>query len=95
MMHLAYANLDFMPVKEFKFHPDRNWRFDFAWPEKKLAVELEGGIWNKGRHMRPEGFIEDCNKYNAASLLGWKVLRFTERHIKSMQAIKQTREALA
>lgn len=63
-------------VPEHVFHPVRKWRFDFAWPEVKLAVEVEGGIWNSGRHNRPSGFIEDCVKYNAAVALGWRVLRF-------------------
>lgn len=93
-LHLASAGLSEIPEREFKFHPERKWAFDFAWPSKKLAVECEGGIWNGGRHTRPQGFINDCDKYNAAALAGWKVLRFTEQHIGSMQAIKLTREAL-
>jgi len=62
-------------AKEYKFHPVRRWRFDFAWPDKKVAIEVEGGVYMRGRHVRPKGFIGDCEKYNMALLMGWKVLR--------------------
>jgi very-short-patch-repair endonuclease len=65
------------PVREWRFHPVRRWRFDFAWPDRMVAVECEGGVWSRGRHVRGRGFEEDCRKYNAASVLGWKVLRVT------------------
>ena len=66
---------------EFRFHPVRQWRFDFAWPEHRVALEVEGGVWNSGRHTRGSGFIGDCEKYNAAAVLGWRVLRVTSSHI--------------
>lgn len=68
------------PLKsEYRFHPKRKWRFDFADPFQKIAIELEGGVWTGGRHTRPEGFTKDCEKYNAAALLGWRVFRFTTK----------------
>ena len=65
-----------MPEQEYKFHPTRKYRFDFAWPHKKIAAECEGAVWSVGRHTRGSGFIADCQKYNAAALLGWTVLRY-------------------
>lgn len=65
------------PQREYRFLASRRFRFDFAWPEQKVAVEIEGGTWVAGRHTRGAGFEADCEKYNEAALAGWLVLRFT------------------
>jgi len=65
------------PEREYRFSPPRRWRFDFAWPDEKVAVEVEGGTWSFGRHVRGRGYAADCEKYNAAVIDGWRVLRFT------------------
>lgn len=65
-----------MPEPEYRFHPERKWRFDFAYPQRKIAIECEGAVWTRGRHTRGSGFIADCHKYNSAALLGWIVLRY-------------------
>ena len=62
---------------EYKFHHSRKWRFDFAIPDKLIAIECEGATWTGGRHTRGAGFAKDCEKYNAAALLGWRVFRLT------------------
>lgn len=59
-------------AREHVFHPTRKWRFDYAFLGPKLAVEIEG----QGRHQTYVGFRGDCEKYNAAVLQGWRVLRF-------------------
>nr|DAU88885.1 MAG TPA: DNA mismatch endonuclease [Caudoviricetes sp.] len=64
-------------VKEFRFHPQRRWRFDYALPEHKIALEVEGGVWTGGRHTSPKGFLGDIEKYNTATLMGWRVFRTT------------------
>ena len=81
------------PVREYQFHPTRKWRFDFAWPAQKVAVELEGGIWIGGRHNRPISMEGDMEKYNAAALLGWHVGRFSKRMVKEGAAIAWLTEA--
>lgn len=67
------------PVREYKFHPIRKWRFDFAWPKIKLAVEIDGGTFGGtkmlGNHAIGKRYQEDCIKSNAAQLDGWAVLR--------------------
>lgn len=68
-------------VTEHRFHPKRRWRFDFAWPAYRIAVEVEGGVYSKGRHTRAKGYSEDCTKYNEAAIYGWRVLRLTRYHI--------------
>jgi very-short-patch-repair endonuclease len=82
------------PTREFRFHPRRRWRFDFAYPVERLAVEVEGGTWTGGRHSRGEGFESDCHKYNAAALAGWRVLRFTAAMVEDGTAVRQIEEAL-
>ena len=78
-----------MPKPEYRFHPTRRWRFDFAWPELKIAIELEGGVYSRGRHTRGKGYEQDCEKYNQAVLHGWRVLRFV-RVDSSMIEIVET-----
>ena len=75
------------PVSEYQFARPRKWRLDFCWPDRKLAVECEGGTWTEGRHVRGAGFLEDARKYNSAALGGWLVLRFTSEQIASGEAI--------
>jgi very-short-patch-repair endonuclease len=74
------------PEREYKFCC-RKWRFDFAYPEYKIAIECEGGVGTGGRHTRREGFANDCFKYNTATINGWSVLRFTSEMIYSGNAI--------
>lgn len=70
-------------TREHRFHKTRRWRFDFAFVDRKIAIEVEGGIWSGGRHVRPAGFEGDCEKYNEATILGWKIYRLTPTMIKS------------
>jgi hypothetical protein len=75
------------PEPEYKFHPSRRWRIDFAWPALKLAVEIEGGIWNQGRHTRGSGVKGDMEKYNTLAVMGWRLLRFDGDAVRSGDAI--------
>lgn len=83
-----------MPAAEVRFDASRRWRFDRAWEGCKLAVEIEGGTWVKGRHSRGSGMRKDAEKYNAATLAGWRVLRFTGDMVKDGSAIAVVRAAL-
>jgi len=62
---------------EVRFHPIRKWRFDVAFPDVKIALEIEGAVWTHGRHTRGAGFLGDMEKYNTATLMGWRILRCT------------------
>lgn len=81
--HFAFLlrahNLSIIFQREYKFHPARKWRFDFADPERKIAVEIDGGVFVKGRHSRGAGYRSDCEKLNAAAALGWRVFKYVER----------------
>lgn len=63
-------------VKEYRFHPTRRFRFDYALPNHKIAIEIEGGIWVQGRHTRGAGYKRDLEKYNLATTMGWRILRY-------------------
>jgi len=65
------------PVREHVFHDDRGWRLDFAWPSRRVAVEMQGGTWTQGRHTRGQGYEDDCEKLAEAQLLGWIVFYVT------------------
>lgn len=81
-------------VKEHKFHPKRKWRFDYAIPEYKIALEVEGGVWTGGRHIRAQGFLGDMEKYNTATLMGWRVFRTTPDDLYKMATINLLRQAI-
>lgn len=81
-------------TREYRFHPPRRWRFDYAYAELALAVELEGGTWINGRHSRGAGFAADCEKYNMAQLDGWTVLRFTAKQVTSGESFAMLAHAL-
>ena len=74
-------------VREFRFHPTRKWRFDFALPSHKFAVEIEGGIMASSRlgHSTGASIKKDMEKYNAATILDWKVIRVMPEQIGEME----------
>ena len=63
------------PEREYRFDAVRRWRFDFAWPERRVAVEVEGITPSGSRHQRLPGFLRDAEKYEAAQVQGWMVYR--------------------
>ena len=75
--------------QEFQFHTTRKWRADFHIKNTKLLIEVEGGIWSGGRHTRGKGYLGDMEKYNAATMMGFQVLRFSTEQVTSGFAIKQ------
>jgi very-short-patch-repair endonuclease len=76
-----------LPIHEYRFC-ERRWRIDFAWPNIKLAVEIEGGAWTRGRHTRGKGFVGDMEKYNRLTEEGWYLLRYQPSSINWDQITK-------
>ena len=80
-------------AREYIFHPTRKWRFDLAWPESKVAVEIDGGnrmakiINGRPIAVGPHTQDADMCKLNEAAILGWRVLRFSPAQVKSGEAI--------
>ena len=85
------------PKREFRFHPTRMWRFDFAWEREMVAVEMEGGVFIGGGHSRGRQYTMDCQKYNQAAILGWRVLRYTTADVseRPVQMIEEVTTLLA
>lgn len=83
------------PEQEYRFDDNRRWRFDFAWPDCRLGVEVNGGEWSEGRHNRGGGMADDYEKLNAAVIAGWRVLQFTGSQVRDGSAVNTIRLALA
>lgn len=75
-----------VPERDYKFHPERKWKADLCWVHEKIIVELHGG-GGRGRHARITGMTADCDKSNAAQLMGFRYLTFTVLHLKDMKAV--------
>lgn len=82
------------PVEELRFDPVRRWRWDYAWPEYRLALEIQGGTWTSGRHSRGKGYKNDVEKLNAGQLAGWLVLWATTEQVQSGEAMTWVEQAL-
>ncbi|OFX05203.1 MAG: hypothetical protein A3E78_09205 [Alphaproteobacteria bacterium RIFCSPHIGHO2_12_FULL_63_12] len=82
-------------IGEYRFCTGRKWRFDFALVGLKIALEVEGGVWSGGRHTRGAGYESDCEKYNAATAMGWRVLRFTAKMLQGEGWSERMKDAIA
>lgn len=91
---ICLSELRMEVVKEFQFHPTRRWRFDYAIPSHKIALEVEGGVFSKGRHTRGAGFIGDIEKYNEATRLGWRVVRTVPWELNTRKTVQLLRELI-
>lgn len=83
---LTWCNSRLLPLQEeFKFHPERKWRFDWCIEPLKVAFEYEGIYSKQSRHTNQKGYSRDTEKYNAAVALGWKVFRYTAATYKNLE----------
>ncbi len=82
------------PEREYRAIKGRMFRFDFAWLEQRLLVEVNGGNWVRGRHARPLGLKNDYEKLNLAMLAGWRVMQFDGTMIKNGEALDMIAKAL-
>jgi len=91
-------------IDELPFAPPRKWRFDWACVDAMLAIEIDGVTHERkgcdrrgGRHQNAKGFEGDCEKLNAATALGWAVLRFTPDMVTRapVQCAEMVRDVMA
>ena len=81
--------------RDWRFHPVRKWQIDFAWLSHWVALEIEGGIWQAGRHVRGAGYVADIEKYNALTVAGWRLVRASSDMVKDGRAIALVETLLA
>lgn len=83
------------PVSEYKFaYPERRWRFDHCWPDYDLALEVQGGIHIKGRHVQGAALEKEYEKLSEAAIRGWRVLFVTPEQIEDGSAFSLIRRAI-
>ena len=82
------------PEREYRFAPPRRYRADFAYPEQKILVEVQGGIYTRGAHSRGVGLERDYEKLNLAQLNGFRVFQFSRKMIESGVAVNMIEEVL-
>ena len=83
-----------VPEAEVRFHPTRKWRFDWAWAEQKLALEIDGGVWVRGAHGRGTGIVRDQEKGREAAALGWRIIRCQPKELYSPGVLDAIHRAL-
>lgn len=72
----------------------RGWRWDFCWPEAKLALECQGGVWSGGKHGRGSGVVKDMDKTSEGAAQGWRVIQVTPDALCTATTIDRIRRAL-
>lgn len=83
------------PEMEVRFHPVRKWRFDFAWPDRKVAVEYQGGVFYGGiGHNGIKGVKRDCLKFSSAVALGWRLFLINADMVRDGTAFSFLQDAL-
>lgn len=81
---------------EYRFHPRRRWRFDFAWVDQLqfVALEIDGGLYVNGGHNRGSKIIDEHDKFNEAALMGWTVIKVDPKKVRSGEALALVKRAL-
>lgn len=82
------------PEFEHRFHETRKWRLDLAWPAEKVCLEVQGGIFMRGRHTRGAALLKEWEKLNTLAARGWRVLYCQPKDICATATIEIIRETL-
>ena len=89
-----FAQHGLAPVAEHRFDDKRKWRFDFAFPESKIALEVQGGLFSGGRHSRGPALLKEHEKLNAAACAGWRVLYVIPQNLCMTETIEMLKNAI-
>lgn len=85
-----------IPEREYQFCPPRKWRMDYAFPDARVGIEVDGGIWiaGGGHHTRGQGWLDDAEKLNTAAAMGWRMLRTTPSGLHDLETVALIRRTL-
>lgn len=94
---LAYFKEMRLPycVPEFTFCEGRKFRWDFAFVDERVALEVQGGVWNRGAHGRGTGIVRDMEKFNLGLTLGWRVVTCRPDDVCVMDTVDTLKKVLA
>ena len=84
-----------LPATEYVFHDGRRWRFDYAWPEQRVAIEVDGGLFVGGAHVRGARVMKTHEKLNTAATAGCRILYCVPKHSLTDATIELCRAALS
>lgn len=81
------------PVPEHRFTEHRNWRFDWAYLDQRIAIEYQGGNFGyngtgRGGHASVAGLARDYEKITAASLHGWMLILIDAQTVRNGRAAR-------
>lgn len=76
------------PLREYAAVPGRRFRWDFAWPDQRVLVEINGGTYAHMGHSTGTGIARDYEKSNLAVLAGWKAFAFDRRMVEAGTALE-------
>jgi very-short-patch-repair endonuclease len=80
--------------QNYRFHAKRKFEIDLAWPDQKVGIEIDGGIFNGKAHGSVTGILRDLEKHNLLLLSGWRVLRYTPAQVRQGEAIEGLKQLL-
>ena len=94
MAQIKAAGLERGCWRQYRAVPDRGYAWDFAWPDERLLLEIQGGTWIQGAHSRGTGIRRDCEKLCAATLAGWRVMAIDTTMVRDGTGLKLIETAL-
>lgn len=89
-----FAEHGLYPVAEHQFCDTRKWRFDFAWVDQKVALEVQGGLFTGGRHSRGPALLKEHEKLNTAAQNGWRILYTIPQNLCMSETVEMVKGAI-
>jgi hypothetical protein len=82
------------PIFEYKFHKDRKWKLDIAFPAERVAVEVQGGLFVRGRHTQGAALLKEYEKLNELAQMGWRIIYVQPKDVTLQSTVDMIRRAM-